>query len=226
MPPMAMQGGAGAGYVQRGGGGLYEIVDVLLDKGLVIDVFVRVSLVGIELLTVDARIVLASVDTYLRFAEAVNRLDLLQASNDEGLPELMQDMTSDGAESKTKGVLQGAKESLFGSDDDGNDSDEDNGDSDGGDSSSSSRGSSASARSGGSSSRSGGSGSRSGGSGCAAAARGRAAAARGRAVAPVEDVRSRDQRDARLRLWRRRGGCSRPERDRDRCAETAARQWR
>lgn len=120
--PMAMQGGAGAGYVQRGGGGLYEIIDVLLDKGLVIDVFLRVSLVGIELLTVDARIVLASVDTYLRFAEAVNRLDLLQASNDEGLPELMSDMTEGGAENKTKGVLSGAKEALFGSDD-GSDSD-------------------------------------------------------------------------------------------------------
>jgi hypothetical protein len=154
-----MQGGAGAGYVQRGSGGLYEIVDVLLDKGLVIDVFVRVSLVGIELLTIDARIVLASVDTYLRFAEAVNRLDLLQASNDEGLPELMSDITSDGAESKTKGVLQGAKESLFGSDDgdNGDDSDSDEGD-DGG---SSSGRSSSSARSRGSSSRSGGSRSRS-----------------------------------------------------------------
>ena len=45
----------------------------VLDKGLVIDAYVRVSLVGIELLTIDARIVVASVDTYLRFAEAVNR---------------------------------------------------------------------------------------------------------------------------------------------------------
>jgi uncharacterized membrane protein YgcG len=51
------------------------VLDILLDKGLVIDIFLRVSLVGIELLTVDARIVIASVDTYLRFAEAVNRLD-------------------------------------------------------------------------------------------------------------------------------------------------------
>jgi hypothetical protein len=88
-----------------------------------VDVFLRVSLVGIELLTVDARIVIASVDTYLRFAEAVNRLDLGQSS-DEGLPQLVDDMTSGGAESKTKGVLQGAKESLFGSDDDEGDSEE------------------------------------------------------------------------------------------------------
>ncbi len=128
--PMAMQGGAGAGYVQRGGAGLYEIVDVLLDKGLVIDVFLRVSLVGIELLTVDARIVIASVDTYLRFAEAVNRLDLLQASNDEGLPELMEDMTEGGSENKTKGVLQGAKETLFGSSDEDDQSDKDESDKD------------------------------------------------------------------------------------------------
>jgi gas vesicle structural protein len=46
------------------------VIDIILDKGLVIDAYVRVSLVGIELLTIDARIVIASVDTYLRFAEA------------------------------------------------------------------------------------------------------------------------------------------------------------
>ena len=108
----------GGAYVQRSSsGGLYEILDVILDKGLVVDVFLRVSLVGIELLTVDARIVIASVDTYLRFAEAVNRLEIT-GSESEGLPQLMEDLTSDGAASKTKGVLQGAKESLFGSDDD------------------------------------------------------------------------------------------------------------
>ena len=160
MSSMAMQRGAGAGYVQRGGGGLYEIVDVLLDKGLVIDVFLRVSLVGIELLTVDARIVLASVDTYLRFAEAVNRLDLNAASGSEGLPELMEDMTEGGAENKTKGVLQGAKETLFGSSDDRDDKDDQD--------SSSSRGSGSSSRASSSSSRAassgGGSRSRSGSS--------------------------------------------------------------
>ena len=108
----------GGAYVQRSSsGGLYEIIDVILDKGLVIDVFLRVSLVGIELLTVDARIVIASVDTYLRFAEAVNRLEL-NGSQSEGIPQLMEDITEDGASSKTKGVLEGAKESLFGSSDD------------------------------------------------------------------------------------------------------------
>src|SRR5213082_44558 len=105
----------GGAYVQRSSsGGLYEVIDVILDKGLVIDVFLRVSLVGIELLTVDARIVIASVDTYLRFAEAVNRLDLGQSS-DEGLPQFVEEATTDGAQNKTKGILEGAKESLFGS---------------------------------------------------------------------------------------------------------------
>ena len=55
---------------------LADVIDTILDKGLVIDAYVRVSIVGIELLTVDARIVVASVDTYLRFAEAVNRLNI------------------------------------------------------------------------------------------------------------------------------------------------------
>src|SRR5205085_5157452 len=57
---------------------LAEVLDLILDKGIVIDAYIRVSAVGIELLTIDARIVVASVDTYLRFAEAVNRLDLEQ----------------------------------------------------------------------------------------------------------------------------------------------------
>jgi hypothetical protein len=105
---------AGGGYVQRSGSsGLYEVLDLILDKGLVIDVFVRVSLVGIELLTVDARIVIASVDTYLRFAEAVNRLDL-QESGGETLPELTERMSEGGAKGKTQGVLEGAREKLFG----------------------------------------------------------------------------------------------------------------
>jgi hypothetical protein len=135
MATMTSQRSAGGGYVQRSGPtGLYEILDLLLDKGLVVDVFVRVSLVGIELLTIDARIVIASVDTYLRFAEAVNRLDLGQSS-DEGLPELVQDITSDGAQSKTRGILEGAKESLFGS----GDEDEDEGESSGSGGSSSGR---------------------------------------------------------------------------------------
>src|SRR6059058_346621 len=71
-----------------GPSGLADVLDVILDKGIVIDVFVRVALVGIEILTIDARIVVASVDTYLHFAEAVNRLDL-RATETEGLPGFM-----------------------------------------------------------------------------------------------------------------------------------------
>ena len=67
---------------------------------------------GIEILTIDARIVIASVDTYLRFAEAVNRLDLEAKSDSKGLPELMEDVTSGGSKTKTKGALEGAKEKV------------------------------------------------------------------------------------------------------------------
>ena len=102
--------------------GLADVLNILLDKGLVIDVYVRVSLVGIELLTIDARIVIASVDTYLRFAEAVNRLDLTDVGKSETLPELFSDMSESGAAGKTKGMLEGAKEKIFGDDDDDDDS--------------------------------------------------------------------------------------------------------
>ena len=111
----------GSGYVARSSSsGLYDVLELILDKGLVIDVFVRVSLIGIEILTVDARIVIASVDTYLRFAEAVNRLDLM-ATETQGLPEMMDGLTEGGASSKTKGMLQGAKEALFGDEDEDED---------------------------------------------------------------------------------------------------------
>src|SRR3954464_5491408 len=114
-------GGGGGRYVQRSSSsGLAEVLEVILDKGLVIDVFVRVSLIGIEILTIDARIVIASVDTYLRFAEAVNRLDLMSTET-QGLPELMEGITEGGSSSKTKGVLQGAREAIFGDDDEDDD---------------------------------------------------------------------------------------------------------
>ena len=100
--------------------GLADVLDLILDKGLVIDLYVRVSLIGIEILTIDARIVVASVDTYLRFAEAVGRLQI-QDDEKQGLPELMESVTSGGAKSKTQGALEGVKEQIqdvVGSDDD------------------------------------------------------------------------------------------------------------
>ena len=121
---MAVAGPTPRGYLERPKpSGLADVIDVILDKGLVIDAFVRVSLIGIEILTIDARIVIASVDTYLRFASAVNRLDL-GTSEAQGLPELMQDITSGAAKSKTSGVLDAAKEKIFG-DDDEEDEDQD-----------------------------------------------------------------------------------------------------
>ena len=90
--------------------GLVDVIDTILDKGLVIDAYVRVSLVGIEVLTIDARIVVASVDTYLRFAEAVNRLDISQEK--EGLPGLVGDLEQGGARRKTQGALEGAGQKI------------------------------------------------------------------------------------------------------------------
>jgi len=109
---VATQGaGGGGGALDRpSGSGLADVIDTILDKGLVIDAYVRVSLVGIEVLTIDARVVIASVDTYLRFAEAVNRLDL--DKKEEGLPGLIGQMQEGGAKKKTKGAAQGALESA------------------------------------------------------------------------------------------------------------------
>lgn len=90
--------------------GLADVIDTILDKGIVIDAYVRVSLVGIEVLTIDARVVVASVDTYLRFAEAVNRLDISQEK--EGLPGLVGGLEQNGARRKTKGALEGAGEKI------------------------------------------------------------------------------------------------------------------
>jgi hypothetical protein len=76
-------------HVVRTPSSLADVINTILDKGLVIDMYVRVSLLGIELLTIDARIVIASVETYLRFAEAVNRLDLTD------IQQQLEDVTSE-----------------------------------------------------------------------------------------------------------------------------------
>ncbi|MEU6948181.1 gas vesicle protein GvpJ [Streptomyces sp. NPDC046316] len=110
------------GPVSRGGGSsssLYDVLELILDRGLVIDIFVRVSLVGIEIIKIDARIVVASVDTYLRFAEACNRLDLEAGRKAPAqLPEVVGGMMEGGAHGKSKGALSGAvdavKDSLTG----------------------------------------------------------------------------------------------------------------
>jgi gas vesicle structural protein len=96
-------------------GTLAEVIDIILDKGLVIDVYLRVSLVGIELLTLEARVVIASVDTYLHFAEATNRLDLVGQAEERDMS--LMDMIGgesmrDASSAKTEGALEGAKSSA------------------------------------------------------------------------------------------------------------------
>jgi gas vesicle structural protein len=93
--------------------GLADVIDIVLDKGLVVDAYVRVSLVGIELVTIDARIVIASVDTYLRFADAVGRLNIAETGA-EGLPELLETGRERAYKAITKGAIEGLEEGLFG----------------------------------------------------------------------------------------------------------------
>lgn len=108
-------------------GTLYDVIDIILDRGMVIDVFLRVSLVGIEILKIDIRIVIASVDTYLRFAEACNRVDLEADSRSRTVPELFADSSRgmvrkageqgakkavDSGEKKTKKAASGAKRAV------------------------------------------------------------------------------------------------------------------
>ncbi len=101
-----------AGTLDRGGeSSLADVVNTILDKGVVVDVFARVSLVGIELLRADVRIVIASVDTYLRFAEHVNRLEL-GSEEPRDLTEVVEGVTEGASKGKGKGVLEAGAEKL------------------------------------------------------------------------------------------------------------------
>ena len=108
-------------------GTLYDVLELILDRGMVIDVFVRVSLVGIEILKIDARVVVASVDTYLRFAEACNRLDLESDQHSRTVPELFGASSGKakavGAKKAAKAVGGKVKEAVGA----GEDEDEDDG---------------------------------------------------------------------------------------------------
>src|SRR3954453_16493472 len=104
--------GTASNYLQRAPSpsGLADVGELILDKGLVIDAFVRVAVIGIELITIDGRIGIASVDTYLRFAEAVNRLDLAQNG-----PATLDDLRDGGgSDKKAKGAIEGAKQAFSG----------------------------------------------------------------------------------------------------------------
>ncbi|GAB2843522.1 gas vesicle protein GvpJ [Lentzea nigeriaca] len=104
----ALQQSGGGGGSSRG---LADAIDSILDKGLVLDAYVGVSIVGIELVTINARVVIASVDTYLRFAEATNRLDLSEQQG-AGMTELLGNTTQSVAKGKTKGMLEAVGEKV------------------------------------------------------------------------------------------------------------------
>jgi hypothetical protein len=65
---------------------LAEVLDRILDKGVVVDVWARVSLVGIEILTIEARVVVASVDTYLHYAEEITKVEQAAIGAATGVP--------------------------------------------------------------------------------------------------------------------------------------------
>ena len=111
-----------SGYLARPApSGLADVIELILDKGIVLDAYVRVSLLGIELLTVDARIVVASVDTYLRFAEATNRLDLSDKGGKnpldmmtEGVGDAIETVADTVVEGKVEEVVEPAKKAVGG----------------------------------------------------------------------------------------------------------------
>jgi gas vesicle structural protein len=108
------------GYLARPApSGLADVVEIILDKGLVLDAYVRVALLGIELLTVDTRMVVASVDTYLRFAEATNRLDLVEVTGptlvetlEEGAEAMVENVATNVAEDKVEGAVDRVGDTL------------------------------------------------------------------------------------------------------------------
>jgi hypothetical protein len=115
-----MASAQGGGYLSRPEpSGLADVIEIVLDKGIVIDAYVRVSLVGIELLTIDARVVVASVDTYLRFAEATNRLDLWDKGGrsmvdmaTEGVEDVVTSVASSVVEHKVDGAMETVGDTL------------------------------------------------------------------------------------------------------------------
>jgi hypothetical protein len=112
---MSILPSAGSSIDGPSGGNISDVVGMILDKGLVIDIYVRVSLIGIEILTIDARVVVASVDTYLRFAEAAGRLNL-EATRRPGLPDIIQGvaggLTSRGAPAAAPASLEPAQDAT------------------------------------------------------------------------------------------------------------------
>lgn len=101
-----------AGTLDRGGSSLADVVETVLDKGVVIDAQVTAAVLGIQLLEVDARVVIASVETYLRFAEAVDRIDIRPDA--KGVPDLVEDTGKAAAKGKTASQLGSAAKEISG----------------------------------------------------------------------------------------------------------------
>jgi hypothetical protein len=113
------------GPVQKMGGSasLAELLNVILDKGIVIDAWVRLSVIGIEILTLEARVVVASVETYLRYAEAIGLTQLASAppegtrrggaGQENGDHELSEDEIMGYLEDHPDGVRFGEVEAYF-----------------------------------------------------------------------------------------------------------------
>ncbi|MFM6850029.1 MAG: gas vesicle protein GvpJ [Terrabacter sp.] len=108
-----------SGYMARPApSGLAEVIEIVLGKGIVIDAYLNVSALGIQVLTIDARIVVASVDTYLHFAEATNRLDLEEKGKSpidlitKGTEEVVAKVAADVVEHKIDDIVETAHEKV------------------------------------------------------------------------------------------------------------------
>ena len=108
---MSVQPSPGGAVERSQDSTLADVVGTILDKGVVVDIFARVSLVGIELLRADVRVVIASVDTYLQYADAVNRLDM-GTEEPRDLPDVVEDVSESGSKGKSKGALEAGVEKL------------------------------------------------------------------------------------------------------------------
>ena len=89
-----------------GGSSLIDVLDRVLDKGIVIDAWVRVSLVGIDLITVEARVVVASIDTYLKYADAVGLTGLVARPQLTEVEEVTVPVETTRRVTRTRGVVR------------------------------------------------------------------------------------------------------------------------
>ncbi len=102
--------------IERASGGtsLIDVLDRVLDKGIVIDAWVRVSLVGIDLLTVEARIVVASIDTYIKYSEAVSLSPTVSRPAIESAARTSEDLVAENAALRAQLAASTAREESAG----------------------------------------------------------------------------------------------------------------